>query len=642
MCPHLLRYRKRSVWILGFYLPILIVPWVLTCILMHGPIFLPSYINQRGEYSMTDMQKIQDWSTVISIPSRIAVTLGLPIVSALMAQAVVVYSQLLKKGQENKLNPPVIIQPPLQSLPVPHDPLTVITCNDNPVEITNRDKTCNGTGAESRVVGIDPEPNVMELIPRNLAVNLIRQKIKSFSMSDGQTNLWHEVTNYIPSAVEQQRAQTFGWIQKRRPYINYFASSLANDTATGILREHAMRINSSISCKAGNVPPTCLGPTPFFTIFNRTGFATSGIKAIECVEGNQSADMWLRLEVAQQSDGSRVDGQALRQDVTAFNLSCRASSTRGYFEMGNQWNNRVFEPLLNEWPTRDDIRTNFNDYGSFVGKYRHPDRRPVTDDTALKPDLHVTWNSTPNLFGELGVGTPGPLALVVLSLFGNRSFFHLTSERPQKDMNYTMRDICDSENSPFQRLVLDHLDYSKLCAGGLSMFREEYPPAGNHRGNAKYELLPIFVARILETFKDPEEAESLFEMGMFFANEPRKTVMAMVVISTLIAVQSICLVWLVWYIASTPTWTDRYDSFALAQLGAQLDGLRGGGVRSATKEDGEYLKSQSGMVGVLGVEEKKQTTLTDVRWKMMLRMKMLKKLLLLPKMMSHYQTLVLY
>ncbi|KAM0541098.1 hypothetical protein ACHAO7_010755 [Fusarium culmorum] len=647
---------------------------------------------------MTDMQKIKDWSTATNILSRIAATLGLPIVSALMAQAVVVYSQLRKEGQEEKLNVlqlfalsdrgwmdiPIlwtscfgarsrssrflwlaaglvlvsklllkVTAPPLQSLLVPYDPLTVISCNDNPVEITNRDKTCNGTGAESRVVGIDPEPNVMELIPRNLAVNLIRQKIKSFSMSYVQTNLWHEVTNYIPFAVEQQRAQTFGWIQKRRPYINYFASSLANGTATGILREHAMRINSTISCKAGNLPLTCSGSMPFFAIFNHTGFATSGVKATVCVEGNQSAvpwtrsrdrqdineNMWLRLEVAQQLDGSRVDGQALLQDVTAFNLSCRASSTRGYFELGNHWNNQVFKPLLEKWPIRDDIRMNFNDYRSFVGKYKNPDRRPVTVDPALEPDLHLTWNSPPNLFGDLGMGTPRPLALVVLSLFGNGSFFHLASKRPQKDMNYTMRDICESENYPFQRLVLDHVDYSKLCAGELSMYREEYPPSGNHRGNVKYELLPIFVARILEAFKEPEEAESLFEMGMFFANEvllresasvfgtiwsrwifsspgwtivkPRKTVMAMVVISTLIAVQSICLVWLVWYITSTPTWTDRYDSFALAQLGAQLDGLCGEGLRSAAKEDGEYLKSQSGMVGVLGVGEKKQTTSTD-------------------------------
>lgn len=100
----LLRYRKRSIWLLAFYAPILIVPWVLTCVLMHRPVFLPSYINQRGEYSMADMKRISEWATAVTVLSRIAATLGLPIVSALMAQAVVVYSQLRKEGQEKKLS----------------------------------------------------------------------------------------------------------------------------------------------------------------------------------------------------------------------------------------------------------------------------------------------------------------------------------------------------------------------------------------------------------------------------------------------------------------------------------------------------------------------------------------------------------
>ncbi|CEI39870.1 hypothetical protein FVEN_g2148 [Fusarium venenatum] len=98
--PPLVRYRKRSMWILTFYLPILNVPWVIACILMHHPVFFPSYINQRGEYSMTDVQKIQDWATAAIVLSRITVTLALPIVSALMAQAVVMYSQLKRKAKK--------------------------------------------------------------------------------------------------------------------------------------------------------------------------------------------------------------------------------------------------------------------------------------------------------------------------------------------------------------------------------------------------------------------------------------------------------------------------------------------------------------------------------------------------------------
>jgi hypothetical protein len=99
-----LKYRKRSIWLLMFYLPILIVPWVLTCVLMFRPISLPAYINQRGEYSMTDMQKVSDWMTAIDVLSRVAATVGLPVVSALIAQAVVVYSQVKKASEKKKLS----------------------------------------------------------------------------------------------------------------------------------------------------------------------------------------------------------------------------------------------------------------------------------------------------------------------------------------------------------------------------------------------------------------------------------------------------------------------------------------------------------------------------------------------------------
>ncbi|KAH6979172.1 hypothetical protein EDB82DRAFT_558792, partial [Fusarium venenatum] len=308
------------------------------------------------------------------------------------------------------------------------------------------------------------------------------------------------------------------------------------------------------------------------------GFATSGIKASICVDGNHNAipwtrsrdrqdimeHTWLSLEVAQGEDGRKADGQALLQDVTAFNLLCRASSTRGYFELGNHCNDQIFQSLLEEWPSRDDIRQNFNDHGSFWGDYEHRDRRPVTLEPAH--DGALSWDHPMNILEDIGIGTPGPLALVALSLFGNGSFFHLASERPQKDMNSTMREICQSENYPFQRLGVENMYYNRLCAGGAgsSQYRQEYPPMGNYHGKVNYEVLPIFVARVLETFRHPKEAESLLYMGMFFANEvllresatvfgtvqsrsiysspgwtilkPRKTTTMIVVISTLIVV----------------------------------------------------------------------------------------------------------
>ena len=248
------------------------------------------------------------------------------------------------------------------------------------------------------------------------------------------------------------------------------------------------------------------------------------------------------------------------------------------------------------------------------------------------------WDHPLNLFEDIGKVTPGPLATVALSLFGNGSFFHLANERPQKEMNSTMREICQSENYPFQRLRAENFWYNKLCVGESSQYRQHFAPTG-YSGAVGYEVLPIFIARVLEVFVNPRAAESLLGMGMFFANEvllkesasvfgtqfsrpiysspgwtilkPRKTVVAIVTISVLIAVQAICLVWLVWYIASTPTWTDRFDSFALAKLGTQLDGLSQGGLRSAKEQDVEYLSSQSGVVGFFGTRERRQRISMD-------------------------------
>ena len=79
------------------------------------------------------------------------------------------------------------------------------------------------------------------------------------------------------------------------------------------------------------------------------------------------------------------------------------------------------------------------------------------------------------------MGTPGPLATVALSLFGNGSFFHLASERSQKEMNYTMRDICQSENYPFQRLGVESRFYTELCVKKSNQYREYFQPTGGYR-----------------------------------------------------------------------------------------------------------------------------------------------------------------
>lgn len=95
-----LRHRKRAVWLILLYLPVLILPWVFTCIMMFRPIMKGSYINQIGEYSMADIYRMQRWHTATDILSGIASVLAVPTVSALLAHGAVVYTQRRKAGQD--------------------------------------------------------------------------------------------------------------------------------------------------------------------------------------------------------------------------------------------------------------------------------------------------------------------------------------------------------------------------------------------------------------------------------------------------------------------------------------------------------------------------------------------------------------
>ena len=99
-----LSYRKRAVYLLLFYLPLLVLPWILTCIMMFRPIMKPSYINQVGKYSVRDIWYMEWWLIATKIIDGVASVLAVPIVSALLAQGAVVYTQRRKEKGQKEVN----------------------------------------------------------------------------------------------------------------------------------------------------------------------------------------------------------------------------------------------------------------------------------------------------------------------------------------------------------------------------------------------------------------------------------------------------------------------------------------------------------------------------------------------------------
>jgi hypothetical protein len=93
-----LRYRRRAVWLLGIYIPLLVVPWILTCILLHRPIGASDYYDQSGihESLLTVHRRLMN---ALSVIFAITGLVTVPIISAILSEAAVVYTQKRREGQ---------------------------------------------------------------------------------------------------------------------------------------------------------------------------------------------------------------------------------------------------------------------------------------------------------------------------------------------------------------------------------------------------------------------------------------------------------------------------------------------------------------------------------------------------------------
>ena len=204
------------------------------------------------------------------------------------------------------------IQYPLIQIAVPWEQVSVPTCYGTRF-IADFDYSLSSCDLGStrlhgyRILGSDLDPAQMANLPAHSIVPHIVEGLSKIESGATSPNFWKTPDDYDYLSYGHQ------------DYLDDesgFVAALPADTTTGVLREHIMRLNSSVSCTNLTVsawPSTCSGTNPFQASF---GYRQSYY------------DLNLTIDVCAPGDMGTV---------------------RGYFELGNAYNGEAFGPLLEKW-----------------------------------------------------------------------------------------------------------------------------------------------------------------------------------------------------------------------------------------------------------------------------------------------------
>ncbi|KAB2099278.1 hypothetical protein AG0111_0g12554 [Alternaria gaisen] len=197
------------------------------------------------------------------------------------------------------------------------------------------------------------------------------------------------------------------------PIPAFFVAGLPARTMTGVLRNHIMRLNSSVSCEevdAGDFPSPCPGGRPLTVSW--VHFLDTEVRV--CVPGGYTAFPWSLSR----------NRQDLTEEVKSSAFCCKATTTRGYFELGNNWNNNTYRPLLGHWPDPAEMEESFNDWTDPHSQC--PNTVPSDTDTCFNIHDPASHDGDPSDTETWKV--PGPWMTSALALFGNGSWLNTAAE----------------------------------------------------------------------------------------------------------------------------------------------------------------------------------------------------------------------
>jgi hypothetical protein len=235
----------------------------------------------------------------------------------------------------------------------------------------------------------------MASIPFAIVAQDILVNTAAVSETDIQANLWPDpVVNTSkfpgnpPLDIADSQRRTLDWYTNAAEQgTGYFVAAPLSGTTTGVLREHSIRLNSSVSCvsiRREDFPTNCAGPNPFATSLainssfeidratNETAQLTN-LHVSVCAPGDQGVFPWSVSRDQQEIEEEFfVDVNVEHPPPTGtgwsnFTTHCTGRTTRGYFELGNERNGGMAGPLLDKWPEPSVNRDDFNDLPPILG-----------------------------------------------------------------------------------------------------------------------------------------------------------------------------------------------------------------------------------------------------------------------------------
>ena len=575
------------------------------------------------------------------------------------------------------------IQQPLYQILVRVGTAAVITCECVPAWHahgtcpTSPDPGSFSSGTELyEEIGRDLEPGTMAIVEHLPMLSRVISGLASLSDTESQFRLWSLDAAYTEadkwSGWGIPDDSLFHWLFWRRtrldtdPYPDFFVAGIPRGTTTGVLRQPVMRLNSSVVCDEvdpKDFPSPCLGDQPLTVSWQ--GVFEKNVRI--CVPGNYTAFPWtpsrdrqdLVEEIYINVNHTSIANSYRRQVDPLFNASysirCTATTTRGYFELGNYHNNNTYGPLLEQWPDTEQMAVAFNNGNHWrYLRWGTPDTPPLYVDNA-DPS---TWK------------VPGPLMTSALALFGRGSWLSSAANYVSNASSNVTGHNGDYKDAswhlfchgmPFLNLGL-LFDKTNLSSLNEDLHKRELVRTGGfanacdladlaipsgkearerHMRLASQHLLAAFApSDVAETYINPE---TMLTAAMFVANEaflttllseakeeqappggriiytspgfamqkPFLSKLALIVLSFSIGLQLLGLGYLAYYIYRAPTWSGQLDAMAMARIGASLynRGLLPA-IGAVSKEDIAGLKTVGGLIGIVEKTSRRRSSIT--------------------------------